>query len=62
MTKVLEPDDYYLALGKLAFSASSLEECMVIFTAAFTETKKPNELDAELRSDTWANNTIDFES
>ncbi|MGJ5180390.1 hypothetical protein ACQR16_24480 [Bradyrhizobium oligotrophicum] len=50
-------DDYFNALGKLAFAASHLEEAMVVFTAALTETTNPEELDAELRSDTWAKNT-----
>lgn len=50
-------DDFYKALGKLAFAASHLEEAMVIFTAILTETTNAEELDAELRLDTWANNT-----
>jgi hypothetical protein len=52
----MKPEDYYLALGKVAFAIGRLEECFIVFTWSLSETNKPEELKVKLIWDGFAKN------
>ena len=56
----MKPEDYYLALGKVAFAIGRLEECFIVFTWSLSETKDPEKLKVKLIWDGFSNNIKAF--